>query len=85
MFSLNSQYKKIYKQHKKKLRNYSPLKEERHSSEGANSETDLCSLTETEFKKERVKILKESTADMNTNADYIRKEIENIRKSQEKL
>ena len=29
-----------------------------------------------EFKKETVKILKESKADMNTNADYFRKKLE---------
>ena len=42
------------------LRNHSQLKEQDKSSEGANNETDLCSLTDTDFKKEIVKILKES-------------------------
>ena len=50
-----------------------------------NNETDLCSLTDTKFKKEIVKILKELRADMNTNADCFRKELENIRRSQEKI
>ena len=40
---------------------------------------------DTEFKKEMVKILKELRVDMNSNADYFRKEIENVRRSQEKL
>ena len=38
-----------------------------------------------EFKRERVKILKELREDMNSNADILRKELENIRRSQEKL
>ena len=61
----------------KQLRNHSQLKEQENSPEGANNETDLCSLTDTEFKKEKVKILrdlrvnlKELRPDMNSNADY---------------
>ena len=42
---------------------------------GANNETDLCSLTDTEFKKKIKKILKELRADMNNNTDYFRKEL----------
>ena len=56
-----------------------------NSPEGANNETDLCSLTDTEFRKETVKILKELRADMNSNADYFRKELGNIKRNQEKL
>ena len=69
----------------KKLRNHSQLKEQENSPEGANSETDFCSLTDTMFKKEIVKILKglrgdmkELRTDMNSNAGYFRKEIETI-------
>jgi len=76
----------------KKLRKQSQLKEQENCPEGENNETDLCSLTDTEFKKETVKILKELTvnmkelrADININTDYFRKELENIRRSQEKL
>ena len=76
----------------KKLRNHSQLKEQENSPEGANDETDICSLTEIEFKKETVKIWKELRANMkelklgmNRNADYFRKELENIKRSQEKL
>ena len=65
----------------KKHRNHSQLKEQ-NSTEGANNKTDLCSLTDTEFKKEVMKILKELRVDMNSNADYFRKELETIRKSQ---
>ena len=63
----------------KKLRNHSQLKEQENSPEEANNETDLCSLTDSEFKKEIVKILKELRAnmkelrvDMNSNADSFR-------------
>ena len=48
----------------KKLRNHSPLKEEENSPEAANNETDICNLTDTEFKKEIVKILKEVMVNM---------------------
>jgi len=43
----------------KKLRNHSQLKEQENSPEGENNETDFYSLTDTEFKKDIVKILKE--------------------------
>ena len=73
----------------KKLSHHSQVKEQ-NSSEGANNETDLYILPDTEFKKETVKILKELRVrmkelrvDMNSNADYFRKERVNIRRSQE--
>ena len=69
----------------KKFRNHSQLKEQENSPQGENNETDLRSLTDTKFKKEIVKIVKELRAYMNSNADYFRKELENIRMSQEKL
>lgn len=53
MFSINSQNKKNISK-MKQLRNHSVK-----NSEGANNETDLCSLTETKFKKDTVKMLKE--------------------------
>ena len=68
----------------KKLRNYSQLKEE----EAANNEADLCRLTDIKFKREIVKMkelrmnMKELRADINSNADYFRKELENIRRNQ---
>ena len=61
----------------KKLRNKranSQLKEHENSPEGVNNETDLCSLTDTEFEKKVVKILKELRTDMNSYANYFRKE-----------
>ena len=42
-----------------KLRNHSQLKEQENSSQTANNETDLCSLTDAEFKREIVKMLKD--------------------------
>ena len=44
----------------------------------------LCSLTDTKFKKEVMKVLKELRLDMNSKADYFRKELETIRRSQKK-
>ena len=61
--SLNSQKKKAINK-MKTLRNHSQLKEEENSPEGANNETDLCSLIDTKFKKEIVKILKELRVNM---------------------
>ena len=69
----------------KKLRNRSQLKQQEDSPKAVNNETDLCSLTDFEFKRETVKILKELREDMNSNGDSFRKELENIRRSQEKL
>ena len=74
-----------------RLRNHSQLKEQ-NSPEEKNNETDLCSLTDTEFKKDTVKIMKELRENMkelrtymNSNANYFRKELykekpRNIRK-----
>ena len=76
----------------KKLRNHFQLKEQENSPEAANSETDLCRLIDTEFKREVVKILKEFRlkikelkADINSKADYFREELENIRRNLQKL
>ena len=76
----------------KKLRNHYQLKEEKNSPEAKINKTDLCSLIDTEFKKKLVKILeelrvnmKEFRADINSIADYFRKELENTKRSQEKL
>ena len=69
----------------KKHRSHSQLKQQENSPQAVNNETDLCSLTDIEFKREIVKILKELKEDMNSNADSFRKELENIRRSQGKL
>ena len=68
----------------KKHRNHPQLKEQENSPEGADNETDLCSLTDTGFEKETMEILKELRTDINSNADYFKKELETIRRSQEK-
>ena len=69
----------------KKPRNHSQLNQQEHSPNAVDSETDLCSLTDLEFKREIVKILKELREDVNSNTDSLRKELENIRRSKEKL
>ena len=69
----------------KKFRNHSQLKQQENYPEGANNETDVWNLTDTEFKKEIMTILKELRMNINSNADYFRKELENIRRIQEKF
>ena len=69
----------------KRLRNHSQLKQQENSPKAVHNETDLCSLTDIEFKREIVKVLKELREDMTSNADSFRKELENIKRSQEKL
>ena len=81
----NSTRKKKTTSKMKKLRNHPQLNQQEISPKAVNNETDLCSLTDLEFKREIVKILKELREDMNSNADNLRKELENIRRSQEKL
>ena len=72
----------------RKLRNHSQLKEQENSPKALNNEADLCSLIDTEFKREMVKILKELRVntkelrtDINSNADYFRKDLEIIRRN----
>ena len=48
----------------KKFNNNSQVREKDNSLEGANNEIYLCSVTDTQFKKEIVKILKELGANM---------------------
>ena len=69
----------------KKLRNHPQSNQQENSPKTVNNETDLCSLTDLEFKREIVKILKELREDMNSIADTLRKELKNIRRRQEKL
>ena len=69
----------------KKLRNHSQLKEEENSPEGGNNETDLCTLIDTKFKKEIMKILKELRKATDRNAEYCKKELKTIKRNQEKL
>ena len=62
----------------KKLRNQSQLKQQENSPKAVNNETDLCSL----------KTLSQTGGSENTEGikrDSFRKELENIRRSQEKL
>ena len=72
----------------KQLQSYPQVKQQENSPKAVNNETDLYSLTDIEFKREIVKIMKElrldineSREDTNSNAYSLRKEIENIGKS----
>ena len=69
----------------KKHRNHSQLKEQENLPKAVSNEMDLCSLSDIEFKREVLKILKELREDMSSNADSFRRKLENIRRSQEKL
>ena len=61
------------------------LKEQENSPEEAkNKKKNLC-LTDTELKKEVMKILKGLRIAINRNGNYFRKEPENIRRRKEKL
>ena len=53
------------------------LKEQENSPEEANSETDLFTIIDSEFNREIVKILRELRTNINSNADYFRRELEN--------
>ena len=66
--------------HNEEAQNPFPAME--NAPKAINNETDLCSLTDIEFKREIVKILKELREDMNSNADSLRKDLENIERSQ---
>ena len=69
----------------KKHRNYFQLKDQENSPERTINETDFFTLTDSEFKKEIIKILKELRKTINRNADYCKKALEVIKMSQEKL
>ena len=82
-----SQKKKIASK-MKQLQSYPQVKQQENSPKAVNNETDLYRLTDIEFKREIVKIMKElrldineSREDTNSNAYSLRKEIENIGKS----
>ena len=62
----NSTKKKKTTSKMKKLRNHSQLNQQENSPKAVYSETELCSLTDLEFKREIVKILKELREDMNS-------------------
>ena len=69
----------------KKLRNHPQSNQQEESPKTVNNQTDLCrSQTDLEFKRQTGKILKEWREDRNSNADTLRKELENKR-SREKL
>ena len=69
----------------KKQRNHTQLKDQENSPEITNNDTDFFSLIDTDFKEEIMKIMKELRKVINRNAHYCEKELETIRRSQEKL
>ena len=69
----------------KKQGNHSQLKDQENSPERTNNEKDPFSLIDTKLKKEIMKILKEFRKVIDRNADYCKKELEIIWKSQEEL
>ena len=64
--------------------NHSQLKAQENALEGTNNEIDLFRLMDTKFKKEVMKIWKELRKVFNRNADYGKKELETVMRSQEK-
>ena len=68
-----------------KQRNHSQLKDQEHSPERTNNEADLFNMIDTDFKQEIMKILKELRRTIDRNADYYKKELETIKRNQEKL
>ena len=55
------------------------------SSSSTSNETDLIILIDNEFKKKIIKILKKLRMTIERNADYCKRKLETIRRSQEKL
>ena len=53
-FGFPNSQKKKNRSMMKKLRNHSQLKQQKNSPKAINNETDLCSLTDFEFKREIV-------------------------------
>ena len=55
----------------KKLRNHSQGNQQENPPKAVTNETELCSLTDVDFKRETVKILKESRVNIKElRADY---------------
>ena len=67
----------------KKQRNNSQLKLRKFL--WRKSEINLFSLTDTQFKKKVIKVLKELRKDSDRNEDYCKKELETIMRTQENL
>ena len=67
----------------KKQRNHSQLKLRKFL--WRKSEINLFSLTDTQFKKKVIKVLKELRKDSDRNEDYCKKELETLMRTQENL
>lgn len=68
----------------KKQKDHSQLKDQEKFPKGTKNEIDFFGITDTEFKKEMMKILKERKA-IDRNTDYCKKEPEIIRRSKKKI
>ena len=68
----------------KKQRNHSQLNDQENFPEGTNNETVLFSLIDNKFKKEVMKILKELRKAIVRNIEHCKKELDTIRRIQEK-
>lgn len=62
-----------------------PVKRMSISLKKINNKTGLFSITDTEFKREIMKILKELRKALYRNAEYCKKEPETIKKNKEKI
>ena len=65
--------------------NHCRLKDREHSPERTSNKAYLLHLIDTDFKKEIMKILTELRKAINRNAEYCKKELETIKRNQEKL
>lgn len=68
----------------KKCMNHSQLKAQENVLEGTNNVIDLFSLMDSKFKKEVMKIWQGLRKAFNRHADYGEKELETVRRNQEK-
>ena len=76
-------YQEKYKQNEEE--DHSRIKYQENSPERTSNETDLIILIHNEFKKKIIKILKKLRMTIERNADYCKRKLETIRRSQEKL
>ena len=69
----------------KKHRSYFQLKDQENSPERTINETDFFTLTDSEFKKEIIKILKELKKAIDRNADFCKKGTRNYKEEPRKI
>ena len=69
----------------KKQRQQSQFKNQENSPERTENETDLFSLTDTEFTKEIIKMMKELRMAIDRNEDYYKKGIRDYKEEPRKI